>query len=154
MRQTPLVMGLSLLTLAGCADDTATKAAMATFDSFQDAVFARNAGAARDLVTGESRQVIDAMPWMEVTSRDRLIPVESIDQRGCYHIEVRDPNEDNALGYYVVVRERGKLVVDLVATAALAARPGPASTEPPQFELQDLKAIDSDKVEEFRRQGR
>ena len=147
-------MGLSLLTLTGCADDRATQAALATFDSFQDAVFARDASTARSLVTGESRQVIDAMPWAEVTSRDRLIPVDSIDQRGCYHIEVRDPNEDNALGYYVVVRERGKLVVDLVATASLAARPGPASTEPPQFELQELQAIDSHKIEEFGRQRR
>lgn len=147
-------MGLSLLPLTGCADDRATQAAMATFDNFQDAVFARDASAARGLVTGESRQVIDAMPWTEVTSRDRLIPVESTDQRGCYHIEVRDPNDDNALGYYVVVRERGKLVVDLVATAALATRPGPASTEPPQFELQELQAIDSGQIEEFGRRRR
>ena len=147
-------MGIFMLTFVSCTDDQATEAAMATFDRFQDAVFARDASAARDLVTGESRQVIDAMPWVEVTSRDRLIPVESIDQRGCYHIAVRDPNDNHALGFYVVVRERGKLVVDLVASAALAARPGPASTGQPQFELQDLKAIDSDQIGQIQLPGR
>ena len=147
-------MGLLFATVTGCSGEPVTVAAMATFERFQDALFCNDPAAARNLVTSESRPVIDSIPWTQVTSRDRLIPVDATDQRGCYHIAVRDPNEGHGLGFYVVVRERGRLVVDLVATAELAAEPESAGSGPQQLELRELRAEDHDRIRRIQLEGR
>ncbi len=115
-----LAIGLSLA--AGCSGPDRTAAALGTFERFQDALFAADAAAVRALVTEESAAVVDAMPWDRVAARRRLVAVEATDQQGCYHVAVRDPNSDNAAGTYVVTRENGRMVVDLLATADLCAR--------------------------------
>lgn len=146
MRRTSLAMALVLLGSA-CGDDP-TPAALATFEHFQDALFARDAAAARRLVTDESAAVVDAMPWDRVAKAERLVAVEATDERGCYHVAVRDPNRGGAPGTYVVVRENGRLVVDLVATAALCAEPG-ATAATPQLQPRELDFADQDAIRRY-----
>jgi len=135
---------MAVVALAAC-DDAAPRAALATFERFQDALFAADAAAVRRLVTAESGPAVDAMPWRQLHARQRLIAVDAIDCRGCFHLEVRDPNCDDAPGTYVVVRENGRLVVDLVATAELCAKPTGIAA-PPVLEPRALTPADLDEI--------
>ena len=136
---------MALVALAACDNDAAPRAALATFERFQDALFAADAAAVRRLVTADSAPAVDAMPWRQLQARKRLIAVDAIDCRGCFQLDVRDPNCGDAPGIYVVVRENGRLVVDLLATAALCATPtGIAS--PREFEPRELTPADLDEI--------
>jgi len=135
---------MAVFALAAC-EDAAPRAALATFERFQDALFAADAAAVRGLVTAESAPAVDAIPWRQVQARKRLIAVDAIDCRGCFHLEVRDPNCDDAPGTYVVVRENGRLVVDLLATAELCATPT-SSAAAPMLEPRALTPADLDEI--------
>lgn len=136
-----LLIGLLLLPCAGCGNDPGAAAALATFARFQDALFARDARAARRLVTGESAPVVDAMPWDRIAARPRLVAVDASDERGSWHVHFRDPADGGRPGSYVVVRENGRWCVDLVATAGLFAERG-ADAGIPVFEPRELDAAD------------
>ena len=60
-------------------------------------------------------------------------------------VTARDPGQGDAVGRWVVVRENGRFVVDLVATAALHAQPG-AVTGPGQLEPRELTPQDWDRI--------
>ena len=123
-RRTSLGTVLFLALLPACSDHAAAAdTALVTFARFQAALFARDGNALRSLVTSESAPVVDAMPWDRVCAQQPLVPIDASDERGCCHVHVRDPNQHDAPGTYVVVRENGRFVVDLVATAALQATP-------------------------------
>src|SRR5262249_41692844 len=99
----------------------------AAFARFQQALFAHDAPGVRALVTGESAPVADEMPWERIAAQQPLQPVRATDERGRFFVHVRDPNRGGAAGVCVVVRENGRFVVDLVATAALHGTPSGAS---------------------------
>jgi hypothetical protein len=122
MRRTSLAIGALTLWGAACSDD-ATPAAHAAFDAFQAALFTRDAAAARALVTEASTPVVDEMPWDRLQQRQPLVVDAVVDRRGYFHVDVLDPNAGGARGTYVVVRENGRMVVDLIATAELHATP-------------------------------
>ena len=131
----------ALACLAACARDAgAADAVLATFARFQDALFARDVAALRALVTAESAPAIDAIPFDRVREQQPLQALCATDERGSWFVHVHDPNAggpnaggrgcDTADGVYVVVRENGRLVVDLIATAAMHSTPtGPGRTE-------------------------
>jgi hypothetical protein len=124
----------ALVLLAACGRDAgAADAVLATFARFQDALFARDVAALRALVTGASAPVVDAMPFDRVCAQQPLQALCATDERGSWFVHVRDPNAGGsglAGGVYVVVRENGRLVVDLIATAAMNSTPtGPGKTE-------------------------
>ena len=147
MRTTPVAIGLMATLLASCGKDPATEQALHTFERFQDAIFARDAAAARQLVTRESKAVVDAMPWDDVAKRARLIPVEATDERGSFRVAVRDPSKpESRSDAYVVVREYGRFVVDLVATAGLYTRTFQTAGGPEDFELGELSPEDIDRA--------
>lgn len=128
---------------AACSGDDPAAAASAAFERFQDALFAADAAAVRALVTAESAPAVAAMPWQQLPSRRRLRTVAARDCRGSFEIAVRDPNDGDAPGTYVVVRENGRLVVDLVATAELSATPtAAAATTAPVLEPRQLTPAD------------
>ena len=64
-------------------------------------------------------------------------------------VDVLDPNEADAPGRYVVVREYGRMVVDLVASAGLTARAVEASSGDEQFEPAQLTPADFDRIREY-----
>jgi hypothetical protein len=75
------------------------------------------------------------MPFDRVRGQQPLQALCATDERGRWFVHVRDPNAGGrgsglAGGIYVVVRENGRLVVDLIATAAMNSTPtGPGRTE-------------------------
>ena len=154
MRANPLATALLATALAlpvGCggASNAAETTALETFERFQDALFAGDAAATEALVTRESRPVVAALPWDRLAKRERLVPTAATDQRGCYHVQVRDPNDPNDSGAqaYVVVREYGRWVVDLVATAGLCNKVLRPTGSPDDYELRELTLEDQQRVQ-------
>ncbi|MGE3175380.1 MAG: hypothetical protein AB7O97_22335 [Planctomycetota bacterium] len=142
--RTALAIGLGLL--AGCRGDDRSAQALATFERFQQALFAADAGAVRSLVTRESAAAVDGLPWDALRRRQPLMAVEATDMRGSYHVAVRDPNDDGAAGTYVVVREHGRMVVDLVETAALTATVVEAAGGAEELVPRELTPADWDEI--------
>lgn len=142
----------SLLLLAGCARDTGPDEAMQAFAAFQHALQQRDAGGCRELLTRESRPVVDELPWDAIGARAPLEVVGAARARGNapeFYVDVLDPNEADAPGRYVVVREHGRLVVDLVASAGLTARAVEASSGDEQFEPAQLTPADFDRIRAY-----
>jgi hypothetical protein len=143
---TPVAIGLSLLAAACSHAPTGTDRALSAFGQFQDALFAGDATLLRGLVTEESAPVVDELPLAQIRQRQRLQAISASDERGSYLVQIRDPNQGNARGSYVVVRENGRFVVDLVATAAMHATPTDRPTDPHHFEPRELSPADLDRI--------
>ncbi len=143
---TPVAIGLSLLAAACSRTPSGTERALTTFAQFQDALFAGDAKSLRGLVTEESAPVVDEMPLDQIGRRQRLLAESASDERGSFLVQIRDPNQGNARGAYVVVRENGRFVVDLVATAALHATPTDRPTDQRHFEPRELSPADLDRI--------
>ncbi|MCB9878004.1 MAG: hypothetical protein H6835_10425 [Planctomycetes bacterium] len=154
--------GLLLLaaTLTACNGDRAAArcdAAIRAFESFQQALQQRDERACRELLTAESRAVLEQLPWDRVANRHPLQVLGAVQDDWRFHVRVLDPNENGARGEFVVVRERGRLVVDLVASAAVAARPVErsggaveASAQPSeQYEPGELTPADLDRIHAY-----
>ncbi len=148
MRRTLLGMGMLAGMLVACSGaDPATQQAMATFEQFQDALLTRDMATLEALVTDESRPAIPQIPWQEVASRPRLMVVAASDERGSYRVDVRDPSQpDGWLDAYIVVRENGRMVVDLVATASHYARTYQTAGDSSDFEFVDLSPEDRERA--------
>jgi hypothetical protein len=146
----PLGIGLLLTCLPACSEGTAAdKAAIMTFERFQAAMFARDAASLRALVTVESRDVIAQLPLDRLDGQQPLVAIGCEPQGTEQWITVRDPNQQDHRSTFVVVRENGRLVVDLLATAAHQAEytphQGPQQLEPRQLtaeERQRLQRLD------------
>jgi hypothetical protein len=107
--------------LAACGGDDGAAAARATFTAFQDALQRRDESACRSLLTGDSAAALTEMPWDRI-QRQQPLQVGNARREGyAFRVEVVDPNANGNAGEFVVVRENGRLVVDLVATAGLTA---------------------------------
>lgn len=144
--RTPVAIGAFLL-LAACARDDKSAEALAAFDRFQDAVFAADAAALKRAVTEESGVVADAVPFEQLASQQRLVAVEAIDLRGSWQVHAEDPNQGGAFADYVVVRERGRFVVDLFASAGLHATEKPGDPKRKrELEPRPLTPADYDEI--------
>ena len=143
---------LLLILLAGCAHDEGPGRAKSAFASFQRALQRGDGPACRALLTRESRPVVAELPWEDLAAR---APLEIVGARRVrdnaeeYHVDVLDPNEDRKPGRYVVVREYGQLVVDLVASAGLTARAAEAGSGEERFEPAALTPADFDRIREY-----
>jgi hypothetical protein len=113
-----LLLGATFL--PACADAGAAadaEQAIAVFSAFQHALQNADASAAGRLLAADSQPVLSEMSWASVRSRQPLVPLGVERHDFEYWIRVRDPNEHGAESVFVVAREQGRLVVDLVATA-------------------------------------
>jgi hypothetical protein len=118
---------LAAATLAACVGDAAaTAAAAARFADFQAALLRGDESACRDLLTIESGAALAEIPWAEVRARQPLRILGAERRERDFRVQVEDPNAGGAHSEFVVVREYGKLVVDLVASAGLHAEPATA----------------------------
>lgn len=143
---------LLLALLAACSHDDGPERAARAFATFQQALQRGDAPACRALLTRESQPVVAELPWEDLAARAPLTVVGAARARGNaeeYYVDVRDPNEGDAPGRYVVVREYGELVVDLVASAALTARAVEVGSGEERFEPAALTPADYDRIREY-----
>lgn len=142
---TSLAIGLAAI-FAGCGKPAGEGKALAAFAAFQSALFAGDAPALRACVTEESAPAVDGMPFDAIRTRTPLVAIDAIDLRGRWLIRAIDPNQGGAPADYLVTRERGRFVVDLIATAQLHATEKDGPKGPPTFTPRDLTADDLDEV--------
>ncbi|MCB9886527.1 MAG: hypothetical protein H6838_13620 [Planctomycetes bacterium] len=70
-------------------------------------------------MTAESGKALGAIDWRAVGSRKPLQVLGSERGAGDFRVKVADPNDGGRAAEFVVVREYGRYVVDLVATAGM-----------------------------------
>lgn len=162
----PILAALLLVTgFAGCSRDNGPNEAMRTVTAFQAALLRGDPERCRKLLTVESQQALADIAWNDVASKKplRVISARREHHDGqSYRVQVLDPNNSpndgadtaqashaSSAGQFVVVREYGRMVVDLVATAGLTARTVEASTSRTagnQFEPRQLTPQDHDRI--------
>jgi hypothetical protein len=142
---TPALLALLLAACDG-TDRARADAAVAVFGGFQDALLHGDRDRCRTLLTAESTPALDQIPWERVRAQQPLQVLGARPEPGEVRVRVRDPNEGDRESDYVVVRENGRHVVDLVATAALHTRvvdirPGSPDVEPRRLTPRDVDRI-------------
>jgi hypothetical protein len=129
---------------AGCAGpDPDLAGACAAFAAFQDALQAGDRDAAAERVTTDSRPALAELPWSRLRREPGLVV------QGAERMPLGILVHTGTSGQqpFVVVREHGRLVVDLVATAGLyteavgGVEDGPAGLEPRPLDARDDAAI-------------
>ena len=144
---------LALSALPGCRDAEAAprheEAVAQVFAAFQRAVLDGNRNAFFNLVTPDLLEVAEHIDLAAIAKgRSEPLPVLGIERQtaSMWHVVVADPvapKHESTSGSFVVVRHGGKLLVDLVATAAATSgvvRHG-ADLETGSFELRDAKTM-------------
>jgi hypothetical protein len=141
-----LAMAVWILASA-CGGDPDEARAAEVFAEFQDALQRGDASACRELLTRESRVAVDQMPWERVRGKRPLL-VEGVERTSCdFRVHVTDPNDGDRPAEFVVVREYGKLVVDLVATAGMHTEfVEAAAGSEHEFEPRELTPADMDRI--------
>ena len=120
LRMRWIVAALAMV-VPGCANDVEHEEAVAAFARFQAALQRHDVDACRNAITAESAAALGEMPWDRIGKRQPLAVLDAKSERGWFDVRVRvaDPNEGGRVSEFVVVREWGRYVVDLVATAGL-----------------------------------
>ncbi len=144
--RTSVAIGVLSLLTAACGKPAAEGHALAAFGAFQSALFAGDVTALRAAVTEESAPAVENLPFAAIQQRQPLVASEAIDLRGSWLIRATDPNQGNAQADYLVTKERGRFVVDLVATAQLHATERVATDGPRTFVPRELTAEDHDEI--------
>ncbi len=132
--------------VTGCSDRSDAAAAQQAFVSFQTALQRGDAPACRDLLTRESRSALAELPWQRLREQRPLVVLGTERSAGEYLVRVRDPNDGDRCSEFVVVREHGQLVVDLVATAGRHAEVVEAAGDAEQFVPRELTPADFDRI--------
>ncbi|MFN6147893.1 MAG: hypothetical protein ACK5AL_16165 [Planctomycetota bacterium] len=136
----------SLWLATACAGDDASEQARAVFVAFEQALRAGDEATCRTLLTRESAVALDEIPWSAIASKQPLQVVGARQLASEFRVDVRDPNLGDTPGQYVVVREHGRFVVDLVATAALTAEIHEDPNSEDVFEPVPLTPADHDRI--------
>ena len=127
---------LALVTLALIAQSCSRSAAAAeqqqaveVFEAFQGALFGGETATIRRLLTRESRPFAAAIQRQPLVGRQPLKVLGTSKVRHQLRVHVRDPNDSGRESFFVLVREDGRIRVDMVATTAYNKeehrRPGP-----------------------------
>jgi hypothetical protein len=139
---------LPLLGVA-CAGEPDTAAAGRTLAAFQAALQRGDQQACRELLTRESQAAVAELPWRELQQRQPLVVLGAERSAGEFLVQVADPNAGGRRSEFVVVREYGRLVVDLVATAGRHTEVVEAAGAPEQFEPRELTPADLDRIRQY-----
>ena len=135
--------------LAGCAKDNGAEEAIRAFSSFQAALQASEREICRDLLTIESQEALEDLPWEAIASQQPLEIVSAErphSDQPPYLVTIRDPNHGNSKGQFIVVREYGRMVVDLIASAGLTAKIVEGAGSKQQFEPKRLSPKDQERA--------
>lgn len=143
-----IVLAMGFLALScSCTDDSGRAEAMTTLAAFQDALHRGDEAACRELLTLESRVALAEMPWERIRGKQRLVVVGAEGSGAEYLVQVQDPNDGGRRAEFVVVREYGRLVVDLVASAGLTAEFVEATgSRAEEFVPRELTPADHDRI--------
>ncbi len=144
-RATSIAIGFVAL-LPSCGKPATSGHALAAFEAFQCALFAADTTALRAAVTEESAPAVVDLPFDTIRAQQQLEIVDVIDLRGRWLIRATDPNRDGAPADYLVTRERGRFVVDLIATAQLHATETAGQNGPRTFTPRELTPADHDEL--------
>jgi hypothetical protein len=106
-----------VLMLAACDGDAADgQRAVSAFEDFQQALHRGDRATVGELLTEESQPALDELPWAKLADQ-QLLAVDGAEHCGMeWWIAVRDPNDSGRSSRFVVVPERGRLRVDLLAS--------------------------------------
>ena len=107
---------LGLLLTACSPAPEADAAAVAAFEHFQDALFHGDKAALAATLSKSSLPALDQIPLDASSGKQRLAVTGVRAFPPEYEIQIVDPNEAGHPGTFVVVREDGRFVVDLIAT--------------------------------------
>ena len=143
-----LVLLLGAALLPACADAGAAAESdqvLAVFSSFQQALQQGDAAAAGRLLAADSQPVLSELPWTSLRSRQGLVPLGVERHDFEYWVRVRDPGQGGAESVFVVAREQGRLVVDLIATAGHNRTLKP-KTGPLQFDDRPLTDAEQEQI--------
>ncbi|HEU4420097.1 MAG TPA: hypothetical protein VFT55_14275 [Planctomycetota bacterium] len=144
------VVALALVVPA-CANGVDHAEAVAAFARFQAALQRHDAEGCREVITTESAAALGEMPWDRISKRQPLEVLSATSEQGQFDVRLRvaDPNEGGRVSEFVVVREWGRYVVDLVATAGLHTEvvEGTASRE--QVAPRALTPADIDRIRRY-----
>lgn len=150
MRPCTLALAALLPLCAGaCGGDPDAAAASRTLETFQAALRRGDRAACSDLLTLESRAALAELPWDAVRERPPLVVLGAERSAGEYLVAVEDPGDGGRRSQFVVVREYGRLVVDLVATAGRHAEVVEAAAGAEQFEPRKLTPADLDRIRDY-----
>ena len=126
---------------------------MQLVDEFQTALLAGDERRCRKLVTEASAQALASIPW-DAVAKKKPVTVQGAEPLDSgYRIAVLDPNDGGRRAEFIVVREYGRLVVDLIATAGLTAEEVMSGPATHQFEPRQLTPADYDRIRQMELQG-
>lgn len=145
MRPLPLLL-CAICAVPACGGDRGEAAAARTFAEFQAALQRRDEDACRRLLTHESAAALAEMPWQRIQEQQPLQVLGAAVEGSGYHVHIADPNTGGRRSQFVVVREYGHLVVDLIATAGLHAEPVEAAAGRDVFVPRELTPEDHDRI--------
>lgn len=134
------------LLCTACGGDPEAAAAVRTLHDFQAALRAHDESGCRALLTRESAAALAQVPWQQVAAQAPLQVLGAERQSLGYRVAVADPNHAGRRGEFVVVRENGRLVVDLVATAGLTATTSEAGASSDVIVPRELTPADFDRI--------
>ena len=134
---------------AACQGDDSKARAADAFANFQAALLRGDAAACRGLLTQESLPAVAELQWQEVQRRRPLVVLEVVATSWDFRVRVADPNDGNRESEIVVVREYGRFVVDLVATAGMHTQIVEATGSRQEFEQQELTPRDLDRLRKY-----
>jgi hypothetical protein len=149
MRPLLLLFACTFATLPSCGADPDPGRAAAAFSAFQAALQRGDRDACRALLTEQSTLALDDLPWDRVRDREPLAVLGAERGIGDFRVHVRDPGDGGRVSQFVVVREYGRLVVDLVATAGLHTEIVEASGSKEEFVPRELSPADLDRIRQY-----
>ncbi|HEX6811744.1 MAG TPA: hypothetical protein VF384_08990 [Planctomycetota bacterium] len=152
MRSRAWFVAALAMVVPGCSNDVEHVHALAAFTSFQNALQRRDPEACRKVLTTESATTLGEMPWDRIRERQPLEALSARREQHEFRVRVADPNEGGKVSEFVVVREYGRYVVDLVATAGLHTQvvEGSASREErKEFVPRELTPADLDRIRRY-----
>ena len=146
MRSPAWFVAALAMVVPGCANDVDHAEAVVAFAAFQDALRRHDPEGCRKVLTTESAAALGEMPWDRISSRQPLEVLCARREQSEFRVRVQDPNEGGRVSEFVVVREYGRYVVDLVATAGLHVEvvEGAASRE--EMAPRELTPADFDRI--------
>ncbi len=148
-----VTIGLAVATLTACgAERDPALAAAIAFTQFQTALQRGDEAGCRHLLTQRSATALAELPWQQIRNRQPLTVLGASGEGAEFRVHVADPNDEGRQSDFVVVREYGRLVVDLVATAglhAVAVEPREASAAREEFAPRELTPADIDRIRRY-----
>jgi len=143
-----LLPWLLLILATACRGDSAEQAAAEAWRAFDAALRSGNAEAARATVTEASAPALAELPWARLRHGAPRAPLAVGRTPIDWRIAVADPDSPRP-AQFVVVRENGRHVVDLIATAGLYTEVRAVDASASHLQPRALTAADHDRIREF-----